>query len=185
VKKALGVAGRCGIPPAEMQTDRLSIEPRYKDDYRKENFLGFFVRNTVVLTLKDPARVEELVTKLLEAGVNTIHDVDFQTTEYKKHREQARVLALQAAREKAEKMAAVYGQAVGAPLAISETYAGSPWSSYSSWGYGGWGYGRDRGISQNVAQNAGGDPGEAAGGIALGKIAVRASVSVTFALIPR
>lgn len=180
VKKALAVASQCGIPAKDMQTDHLSIEPRYKDDYRKENFLGYFVRNTVVLTLRDAGRVEELVTKLLEAGVNYIHDIDFQTTEFKKFREQARVLALQAAREKAVAMAAVYGQSIGVPLQITENYSGSPWGYYSSWGYG-----RSQGMSQNVMQNAGGDAAEPAGSIALGKISIRASVSVTFALLPR
>ena len=71
--------------------------------------------------------------KIVINGVNYIHGIDFQTTEFKKYREQARELALKAAKEKADKMAAVLGQSVGAPIQINESYSGSPWWYWSSW----------------------------------------------------
>jgi len=181
LKNAVVAIKESGIPEKEIQTDHLSIEPRYKNDYRKEGFIGYFVRNTFVVTLTEPDKVEELVTKVLQAGVNYIHGIDFQTTEFKKYREQARDLALKAAKEKAEKMSGVLGQSVGAPIQINENYSGSPWWYYSSWS--GWGYGRSQGMSQNVIQNVQGESsGEMSDTIALGKISIRANVSVTFAL---
>jgi uncharacterized protein YggE len=180
LKKTMAVISESGIPEKEIETDHLSIEPRYKDDYRKEGFIGYFVRNTVVVTLAETDKVEELVTKVLQAGVNYIHGIDFQTTEFKKYREQARDLALKAAKEKAEKMSAALGQSVGSPIQISENYSGSPWWYWSSWS--GWGYGRSHGMSQNVIQNVQGGAGEILDTIALGKISIRANVSVTFEL---
>lgn len=180
LKKAIVAIKESGIPEKEIQTDHLSIEPRYKNDYRKEDFLGYFVRNAFVVTLAETDKVEELVTKVLQAGVNYIHGIDFQTTEFKKYREQARDLALKAAREKAEKMAGVLGQTVGTPIQISENYSGSPWWYYSSWG--GWGYGRNQGMTQNAIQNVQGGSGEISETIALGKISIQANVSVTFEL---
>jgi uncharacterized protein YggE len=179
LKKAIAAIKELGIPEKEIQTDHLSIEPRYKDYYRKEDFIGYFVRNSFVVTLAETAKVEELVTKVLQAGVNYIHGIDFQTTEFKKYREQARELALKAAREKAEKMAGVLGQTVGAPIQISENYSGSPWSYYSSWS--GWAS-RGQGMSQNAIQNVQGASGEISETIALGKISIQANVSVTFEL---
>jgi uncharacterized protein len=180
LKKAVAAIKAAGIPEKEIQTDHLSIEPRYKDDYRKTDFIGYFVRNTFVVTLAETDKVEELVTKVLQAGVNYIHGIDFQTTEFKKYREQARDLALKAAREKAEKMAGVLAQSVGAPIQISENYSGSPWWYYSSWS--GWGSSRSQGMSQNVIQNVQAGSGEISDTIALGKISIRANVSVTFEL---
>jgi uncharacterized protein YggE len=180
LKKAVAAMKELGIPEGAVETDHLSIEPRYRDDYRRESFLGYFVRNTFVVTLTDAGKVEALVTKALEAGVNYIHGIDFQTTEFKKYREQARNLALLAAREKAEKMAAVLGQSVGAAIQISENYSGSPWWYYSSWF--GWGGGRSQGMSQNVTQNVQSGSGEISETVALGRISIRANVSVTFAL---
>ena len=180
MKKATAVMTKLDVPEKEIQTDHLSIEPRWKSEYRKEDFIGYFVRNTVVVTLTDVAKVEELVTRVLQAGVNYIHGIDFQTTEFKKYREQARALALKAAKEKADKMAAVLGQSVGSPIQINENYSGSPWWYWSSWS--GWGYGRNQGMSQNVIQNVQSGPSEISDTIALGKISIRANVAVTFEL---
>ncbi len=180
LKKAVAAIKETGISAKEIQTDYLSVEPRYKDEYRRENFLGYFVRNSFVVTLAETAKVEELVTKVLQSGVNYIHGIDFQSTEFKKYREQARELALMAAKEKADKMAAVLGRSIAAPLQINESYSGSPWWYYSSWS--GWGYGRSQGTSQNVIQNVSGASGEISDTIALGKISIRANVAVTFEL---
>jgi uncharacterized protein YggE len=180
LKKAAAAMQDCEIEENNIQTDHLSIEPRWDDAYRRDNFLGYFVRNTVVVTLSNTAAVEELVTKVLQAGVNYIHGIDFQTTEFKKYREQARELALTAAKEKAVKMAGVLGQSIGAPIQINEAYSGSPWCYYSSWS--GWGYGRNQGMAQNMIQNVQGGSGEISDTIALGKISIRANVSVTFEL---
>jgi uncharacterized protein YggE len=130
--------------------------------------------------MTQPDKVEDLVTKILESGVNYIHSIDFQTTEFKKYREQARELALIAAKEKAEKMAGALGLLIGDPLQISEGYAGSDWWYHSSWN--GWGYGRSNMMSQNVIQNIESNPGEISETIALGKISIKANVTVTFEL---
>ena len=180
LKDAVAAIKKSGVPEKEIQTDHLSIEPRYKNDYRKEDFIGYFVRNTFVVTLAETGKIEGLVTKVLQAGVNYIHGIDFQSIEFKKYREQARELALKAAKEKAEKMAAVLNQSVGAPIQINENYSGSPWWYYSSWS--GWGYGRSHGMAQNVIQNVPGGAGEISETIALGKISIRANVGVTFEL---
>jgi uncharacterized protein YggE len=178
VRNAMEVMKRHGVLEENMQTDYLAIEPRYDNSYRKEKFLGYFVRNTLAVTLTETGKFEQVLTDVLQAGVNYIHGVDFQTTELRKYRDQARELALKAAQEKAELMAATLGQKIGQPLQINEVTIGAPWWYSSSW----WGYGRQAGMTQNVMQNAGGNQGETSDTLALGKISIRANVTVTFAL---
>jgi uncharacterized protein YggE len=180
MKKAVAALRDCGVPDKDIQTDYLSLQPRFRSDLAKEVFLGYFVRNTFIVTLNEAAKMEDVVTKVLQTGVNYIHNVDFQTAEFKKFREQARELALRAAREKADRMASVLGQSVGSPLQINEISSGSPWVYYSSWG--GWGSARDSLMTQNAIQDLRGGSGEVLDTIALGKIAIRANVSVTFEL---
>ena len=181
MKKAVAVIKEAGIQDKDIQTDYLSIEPRYGDNYEKRNFIGYFVRNTLVVTLAEPDKVEDLVTGVLQSGVNYIHNINFQTTEFKKYREQARELALNAAKEKAEEMAATLGQGIGNPIQINEGYDGSNWWYYSSWN--GWAYGgRSNYMSQNVMQNIESASGEISETIALGKISIKANVTVTFEL---
>jgi len=181
MKKAIVVIKESGIEDKDIQTDYLSIEPRYENNYKKRNFLGYFVRNTLVVTLAEPDKVESLVTGILQAGVNYIHNINFQTTEFKKYREQARDLALLAAKEKAEKMAGSLDQSIGDPIQINEGYGGSNFWYYSSWN--GWGYGsRSNYMSQNVMQNIESGTGEISETIALGKISIKANVNVVFEL---
>lgn len=181
MKMAVYALKEYGVPDKDIQTDHLSIEPRWEDEHSDEGFIGFFVRNTLVVTISDASRVEGLVSALMQSGVNYLHGIDFQTSQFKPLREQARDMALKAAKEKAEKMAGSLGQKIGSPIQISEQYSGSPWSYPSSWS--GWGYGRSAGMTQNVMQNLGDNPGEIVDDIALGKLAIRANVSVTFELL--
>ncbi len=60
MKKAIVVIKESGIEDKDIQTDYLSIEPRYENNYNKRVFLGYFVRNTFVVTLSEPDKVEEL-----------------------------------------------------------------------------------------------------------------------------
>jgi len=180
MQKSLKVIKDAGIPDKDIQTDYLSVEPRYNDNYEKKDLIGYFVRNTFVITVSDPEKVEDLVTAVLQSGVNYIHSINFQSTEFKKYREQARELALNAAKEKAEKMASALGQSIGAPMQISEGYDGFGWWYYNSWS--GWGYGRSNTMSQNIVQNIPGGSDQISETIALGKISIKANVSVTFEL---
>ena len=123
--------------------------------------------------------MESLTTKMFAAGVNHVNMVEFQTTEFKRLREQARELALKAAREKAQKMAAVLGCTIGKPLSVSESDAvSSYWSSWIDWD--------GAATSLTMSQNKDRDSRAAGGGdtesMALGKISIRASVSVEFEL---
>jgi uncharacterized protein YggE len=179
MKKAMAALKESGLPDKEIQTDHLSLQPRYRSDGIKDVFLGYFVRNAFAVTLNETAKLEDMVARVMETGVNYIHNVDFQTVEFKKYREQARELALRAAREKAERMASVLGQSVGSPLQINEIGGGSPWTYYSSWG--GWGSARMPSMAQNVIQDLRGSS-ENMDAVPLGKIAIRASVNVTFEL---
>ncbi len=88
-----------------------------------------------------------------------------------------RQLALKAAVEKAEKMALVLGQSVGAPIQINEGCGGAFYSSVS-----GWCYSRGKAVTQNTFQDFRGESGEISDTVALGKISIRANAAVAIAL---
>ena len=178
ITRVLAITKDMQIDPKNVQTDYMNIEPNYDSTYLKRNFLGYYVRKNVVITQKDVSRFEELLSRTLEAGVNYVHGVDFRTTELRKYRDQARSLALQAAQEKALAMSKELNQEIGQPVNIREDYNrwSYPWNAWWGGGYGGQ-------MAQNVVQNAGGvNPLESDSGMALGQIAVDASVTVDFEL---
>jgi uncharacterized protein YggE len=178
VAKALALASDYGIDSQHVQTDYVSIEPRYRNGYYEESdFIGYFVRKSVVITLRDLHKFEELLTGALEAGVNYVQGIQFRTTELREHRDEARALAIQAAQEKAVALAEELGQRVGAPHTIQEVQS-DWWSGYNAW----WGSRWGGAMAQNVIQELGGGALAGEGSLAPGQLSVNARVSVTFEL---
>lgn len=173
----LALAKAFAIAPENVQTDHLDIEPRYTSAHAQSELIGYFVRKTVVFTLKDVSKVDALTSAALEAGANYVHGIDFRTTELRKHRDEARAMAIRAARDKAVALAAELEQGIGKPRNISEGYAG--WQ----YGRGGWGgYGNNGWMSAQNTSSSVGSASDSENGIALGQISVSANVSVTFDL---
>jgi uncharacterized protein YggE len=186
LKAAIAAAKECGVQELEIQTDQLSILPDWVQEFggsakRGETFNGYIVRNSIAVNLGDAARAQELITNSLAVGVNYVLGVDFQTTEGKKYREQAREVALKAVKEKAEKMAAALGNTVGAPIQIFDDYLQLPQpqqrrSCAVSWGH-------DRGcILDGDAVASCENSSEPAQTVALGKLPITARVRVVFEL---
>jgi uncharacterized protein YggE len=175
VRKIIDTVKQHGVEEKHVQTDHRSIEPRYRDQWEHRTFIGYFVRKTVVVTLKDITLFEDLLSSVLKAGANYLHGIQFRTTELRKHRDKARALAIKAAREKAHALAGELGQKVGKPHSIQEGYGG--------WGYfRGWGSRWGGGMMQNVVQQGAGGTAAGESSIAPGQISVTAQVTVSFEL---
>ena len=177
LSRAVAAFEDLGVESKDIQTDHLSIQPIWDDSRRRveREFLGYRVRNRIAVILEETKKLESVVVAALKAGVNHLHGVEFQSTEFKKYREEARELAVKAAREKAEKMAAVLGASVGCPLDVQETGGGmSHSSSWSNWG-------GAHIMSQNtIAVHT--QASEFTEGINLGDLGIRGSVRITFRL---
>lgn len=176
VSSILALAEKFGIKPEHVQTDYISIQPSYRD-YERGIVEGYFVRKTIVFILKDITQFETLLTEVIQSGATHIHNIEFRTTELRKWRDEARALAIRAAKEKATALTSELGQELGKVHSIQENSVGW-WSSYRWWGgtYSG-------AAAQNVVQNTGGGaPISEDGSFAPGQIVVSASVTVSFEL---
>lgn len=176
VARMHAAATRAGVEGKDVQTEFVYLEPRYRN-YEQREIIGYVARRTVKLTVRDVRRFDAVMAAVLESGANVMMGVQFRTTELRKYRDQARQLAIQAAREKAQALAKELGQELDRPHLIAEE--SSSWSSPFGWwgGYGGGGQ-----MAQNVVQNASTSPTSVDGTVAPGRIAVNARVRVTFEL---
>ncbi|MEW6202399.1 MAG: SIMPL domain-containing protein [bacterium] len=184
VKKVQGISKSYKIDEKYVKSDFLRVEPIYEryEQEINEKIIGYRVRRNIVIILRDDLSVyENLITDVLKTGVNYIHGIQFGTTELRKHRDEARDLAIKAAREKAESLSAAMGQKIGKILFIDENR--NYWGEWSWYGRDWWG-GSGNQMSQNVIQTVGGDMG-GIDGTAIGQIKVIASVSVKFELEPK
>ena len=171
VRAVLDLVHKMGIAPDDVSTGYTSLGPkehRLRDE--PPVFVGYEATKSISVKLRDLSKYEALVAGMLELGVNRITGVSFCTSEETEKRKEARILAIKAAQEKAEYLAAQLGQKVGRPLWVSE-YRPEP---------------VERPWESNVAWRAGGGPAEAdttAGTIAPASITIRAQVEASFELV--
>ena len=159
----LDLAKKYGVAPGHIRVDNISIEPRYNDGELHEGLVGYRVRKTIALTVQHLSKFDDLLNNVLDAGANHVYGVQFRTTKVREYRDQARALALKAAKEKAKHMAKELGQKVGRPYTIVEEQYG-------------------KGMVPNVIQSTGGSSDEADKSVTLGQISVNAKVRVSFEL---
>ncbi|MGA2498315.1 MAG: SIMPL domain-containing protein [Tepidisphaeraceae bacterium] len=175
--KLLKAVKDVGIEEKHIQADHMNVSIRYSD---RNNLVvtGYEARRTYSVVLKDVKKFETLVDTVLKNGANRFDGYTFQTSELRKHRDKARAMAIQAAREKATDLAKALDCKVGHPRTISEGGG-----SYAYWGganrYANW-----NNMAQNSVQVMPGGGEEGGDTMPLGQIAIRANVSVTFDLVP-
>jgi uncharacterized protein len=179
MKRIFASAKSHGVEAKRIATDHVNIEPRYEWQNSHNVFLGYAVRRSIVVTVRNLSKFDAILTGSLESGANFVHGVQFNTTELRKHRDSARSMAVKAAHEKATAMAKELNQKLGKPRTIVEI--GGRWFSGYGSGWGGNASSRYASQTQNTYQNLGG--GEAIeGATAPGQIAVNASVQIVFDL---
>jgi len=181
--KTLSVAKGFNIPTDDLQTDRLTISPRYageKDPRGKGTVIGYEVTKRIVVTFKQLDRIDEFLAKVIEAGVNRIVDINIENSDLEKHQQQVRLLAVDNARSKADAYAKRLGLRVGRAYVIREESADTP--GYTS-GFGS-GDGDGSGGFENPATDLSvPDAYSRAITFALGKISVADKIYVTFELV--
>ena len=175
IQKVIEGIRQLGVAEKDISTDYYLIQPLY-NNYDSLIITGYRINNIVGVDLKDVSLVSEVLSAALTNGANEVIDVKFYTSELRRYRDDARALAMKAAREKAQALAEAAGAQAGCVLEISEnsytTYSGSWWG------------GRNQPMGQNVMQNAASPAAPALddGPISLGQIAVQAEVQARFSL---
>jgi uncharacterized protein len=173
--KLVAAVKQLGVDERQISSSNLNVQILYVNNVNLE-IRGYEVARSYSVTLKDPSKSQELVDTVIKHGANRINGLDFRTKELRKFRDQARAMAIKAAKEKAEALAGELKCKVGNPRTISETGG--------NFGYWGGANGSFNAMTQNMAQVApsSGDADES-GSVQLGQIAVRANVSATFDLL--
>ena len=177
IQNVIAALKKAGIDSKDITTDMYIVNPLY-EEYEDMEIKGYRINNAIGITVRDVSQVSSVVSTALAAGANQVNDVQFYTTELRTYRDQARELAITAAKEKAQALAKATGAKTGCVLAITENSL----SSYNGWSSS---FGSSNVWTQNVYQNAvdssayenvGDEP------ISLGQISVKAEVSLTYAL---
>lgn len=120
VNEVLRTLRAAGIEDRFIQAAQVSIEPNY--DYRPQGrvFLGFTVRRNLMITLRDLSKLEDVTAKTVSAGITSIFNYEYRSTEMAKLQEQARLKAVDNAASKARALAPALGLTLGKAYSVVE-----------------------------------------------------------------
>jgi uncharacterized protein len=114
-----------GIEQKDIQTSRFSIEPVYTQQQSNSvrTLAGFEAVNQVGVTIRQIAKLGDILDKLVSAGATDIGGIEFLHADPAKALDQARAAAVADARRKAELYAQTSGLSLGGVLWITEDQA--------------------------------------------------------------
>lgn len=115
-----------GVAERDIRTSALSVQPQR--DYSREGvvgeIVGFWVYNTVSVTLRDLATVGRTLQAGIEAGANTVNGLTFTLDDPDSLRMVARLRAMEDAEERARVLAEAAGVELGKPIRIDDGGSG-------------------------------------------------------------
>ncbi|MEM8521808.1 SIMPL domain-containing protein [Flavobacterium sp. PL12] len=121
---------KMNLAPSDFKTQRVSLNPQYDYEKKKHNYNA---TQTIEILLKDLSKYDELMGGLVDAGINRIDNVTFQSSKMAQYESEARKLAMKEAKVKAQDYVSVLGQKVGRAMTISDnTQTNYPQPRYAS-----------------------------------------------------
>lgn len=176
--KAYAFCGKKGIKRKYIQLNNINISPFYYNrevcpqgggKCHDEENLRYGFNQTFTITLNNLSNYEQLLYGLLELGVNQVENVEFYAKDLRKYKDEARLLAISNAKEKAKLLSEASGIKLGKIVNVRENIPQTvPFRAVSS--------------AANVVQNSYGTAlgqGEAVGA---GQIKVKSEITLTYKL---
>ncbi len=152
------------LPKEDVQTKRVSLNPQYDYDKKKYNYMA---TQTIEILLKDLNQYDAVMAGLVDSGINRINNVEFKSSKLALHQSEARKLAMQEAKLKAQDYVSVLGQKVGKAIMINDnSQIYNPQPVYYA-------------MAKTEDAMGGGAPRET---VAIGEINIIANVTVSFLL---
>ncbi len=169
------VLKRYEIKETELSMNYINIRPYYEYRGNSNQLAGYVAQKTITIKIKEIEKYNSFVDDLLKIGISEINSVDFAVEDIKTARNQARIKAVESAREKAELFASSISKQIVDVIEISESDISVRYSqaNYKS---------NYRGMLHTAMK----DSDAVTGGDGIeeerGNIAVSASVSVVFVM---
>lgn len=131
--KVLAALRKHGVRKADTQTTGLSIDPEYRyHQYAEPEITGYRVNQSMRVTVTEIAGAGKAITASIRAGGNAVQvrNISLGISDRDRVLGEARDLAVEQAKAKAEQVAAATGQSLGEVLSVREVRASSPRDSY-------------------------------------------------------
>ena len=101
---------KMGIANEDFQTTRVSLNDQYDYEKKKHNYVAV---QSIQILIKDLAKYDQLMEGLVDLGINNIGNIEFKSSKIEIHKSEARKLAIQNAKMKAQDYIGALGQKLG------------------------------------------------------------------------
>jgi uncharacterized protein YggE len=121
-----------GIAKEDIQTTNYNIYPQYDYTSGKQTLTGYSVSQDVTVKIRQTDKVDQVLKIAGDLKLNQVGGLSFEIDNPEVYRQQARILALQNAKVKAEALAQIMGVSLGKVISFSESSnAPTPYPMYS------------------------------------------------------
>lgn len=110
-----------GIASDDVQTKQYSLNPKYNWNEGKQTLDGYTISQNVAVKVRDMGKVGEVIGRAGELGANQVGGMQFVIDDPKALEAQARDLAIDEAREKAQVLAEKLGLTVVRAISFNES----------------------------------------------------------------
>ncbi len=121
IERVIAAVTGSGINKKDIKTTRFSLAPQYDHSERQRKFIGYEVRHTLAVNVRNIKKVGMVLDRATEAGANDIGSISFTIDDPTKLESIARERAVKAAHAKAQEMAKAAGVKLGKVVQISES----------------------------------------------------------------
>jgi uncharacterized protein len=126
MSRVIAAMKEAGIEARDLQTSSFSIQPRYhfpnqgRQDQEPPRIVGYIVSNVLTVRVRHIAKVGEILDMAVTLGVNSDGNIMLTNEDPSQAIEQARIAAMNDARDRAATLAEAAGVKLGSLLEISE-----------------------------------------------------------------
>ena len=140
MSRIIEALGKLGVEARDIQTSNFSVSAQ--QDYDPETgraleTITYLVDNTVAVTVREPAKLGEVLGQTVSNGANSIYGVNFSLSDSTALTAEARDKAMADAKARADQLAAAAGVSVVRPMTIGEFSSGPVFAADMAYGKGG------------------------------------------------
>lgn len=121
MNKVVAALKKAGLTDREIQTSQLNLSPQYHYEQNlPPKLTGYQASNTVVITVRDLAKLGQVVDATVSAGANQVNSISFGLDDPTAAENAAREAAVKALAQKADLYAKATGHRVSRLVSLSE-----------------------------------------------------------------
>jgi uncharacterized protein len=145
MKKIYQAVEKLGIAKEDVEMQNYTLLPQYDVVNNQNKLTGYSANQVVIVKVKDIANNPDMTSKVVsaasQAGVNQINGIGFEPSDLNALKDQARLKAINDAKEKARELSVALGVKLGDIVGWWENYNPQPVPYYGDYGGGGIGGG--------------------------------------------